>query len=455
MAEQRPEPEAILSQGVYRAIFKLAWPAILENVLFTVVFVVDAIMVAQLGSVALAAVGLSGTINFAFTSVFGSMQVAALSLVARSVGAGNRSSAEAYGRQALLIGFLLGSLLVGLAIFLPSQMLRLMGGEQDVVSVGRWYMMAVMGVSPVRMLFFVGAGILRGSGDTRTPMFVTAIVNTCNIVLNWLLIFGIGPFPRLEVLGAGIATGFAFFLGGILMLFSLRKRMGFPFLSFLTRTDRLTLRDLLKVALPSSMEQILLRIGFLGFVRIVTSLGTIAYAAHIIAFRIESIAFMPGFGISIAAGTLVGQAVGARNMIDAERNFRKTTLVAVLIMSSIAAILFVLARYLVIPFNPEPEVGRLAVVCVMLAALEQPPLAIFFTMTGGLRGAGDTRSPMIIAIVGSFIRIALVYVAVFVLRLGLPGVWLATIPDWSARAIMAYGFFKFGRWKKISFARGV
>jgi putative MATE family efflux protein len=455
MAEPRPEPESLVQEGVYRSIFRLAWPAIVENVLFTVVFVVDAIMVSQLGSVALAAVGLSGSINFAFSSVFGSMQVAALSLVARSVGANDRSSAEAYARQSLLVGFLFGSLLVGLAVLVPAHMLRIMGAAPDVVDVGRWYMMMVMGASPIRMLYFIGAGILRGSGDTRTPMFVTVFVNLSNVILNWLLIFGIGPFPRLEVLGAGIATGISFCLGGIFMLLALKKKMGFPYLSFLSRLDRTTLRDLFKVALPSSCEQILLRIGFLGFIRIVTSLGTVAYAAHIIAFRIESIAFMPGFGISIAAGTLVGQAVGARDLAMAERNFRKTTQVAMLVMSSIALALFLFARYLVAPFNPTPEVGSLSVVCIMLAALEQPPLAVFFTMTGGLRGAGDTRSPMIIAVAGSFLRIVLVYIAAVVLDMGLPGVWLATIPDWSVRAIMAYGFFKFGRWKRISFARGV
>jgi putative MATE family efflux protein len=447
--------DSLVHEGVYRSIFRLAWPAVLENSLFTIVFVVDAIMVAQIGTVALAAVGLSGTLNFAFSAVFGSMQVAALSLVARSVGARDRESTEAYARQALLVGFSLGLLLVLVALFLPGQILRFMGASEEVVGAGKIYLALVMGASPIRMLFFVGAGILRGSGDTRTPMIVTALMNVFNVIFNWLLIFGVGPFPRLEVMGAGIATGAGFCLGGIFMLLALNRRMGFPFLSFLTKTDRLTLKDLFKVAMPSSLEQVLLRIGFLGLIRIVTSLGTVAYAAHIIAFRVESLAFMPGFGISIAAGTLVGQAVGARRFQIAERNFYKTTVVAMLIMGAIALVLFVFARYLVVPFHPEPEVARLAVVCIILAALEQPMLGFFFTMTGGLKGAGDTRSPMIIAIAGSFFRIGMVYLLAIVFGLGLPGVWLATIPDWSLRAILAYGFFRRGRWKRIGTARGV
>jgi len=206
----------------------------------------------------------------------------------------------------------------------------------------------------------------------------------------------------------------------------------------------------LRIAVPNMGERLLMGFGNLAFMKILTILGTVAVAAHMIAIRVEAFSFMVGVGFSVAASALAGQSLGARDPDLAERSIQRTGFIGFLTMSGMAAAFLLFAGPIVRLFNPEPRVADFAALCVMISAFEQPGLAFLMVYTGGLRGAGDTLSAMIIALAGTFIfRIPVVYIFGITLGWGIAGVWIATVCDWTVRAIAAYLFLEHGRWKSL------
>ncbi|HDM89751.1 MAG TPA: MATE family efflux transporter, partial [candidate division WOR-3 bacterium] len=177
---------------------------------------------------------------------------------------------------------------------------------------------------------------------------------------------------------------------------------------------------------------------------------TIALAAHEIAVRIESMSFMLGIGFGTAAATLVGQGLGAELQDIAEKSVWRTAFFSMVVMTVIGMLFVLFPEALVSLFSPSVAVGEMAVLCIMVAAFEQPSIALTMTLTGGMRGAGDTVSPLILSFLGTFaFRIPLVYLFAIVFRLGIFGVWLGTITDWGLRGIISVVLFRRGRWKKI------
>ena len=195
-----------------------------------------------------------------------------------------------------------------------------------------------------------------------------------------------------------------------------------------------------------------MRMGFVFYMRMVSALGTLVLAANQVALRLESVSLTVGFGFTIAATTLVGQAVGRRDTKGAMDNVRATMQFSVLVMSSMAVILILIRKWAVGIFLLEGEAERLALTCVVIGALELPALGFHFTYAGALRGAGDTRSPMLVALVGTFLlRLPLVYLLGIRFGLGLKGIWYGTLLDWIGRAVLIYLIFRRGGWKDKAF----
>ena len=182
----------------------------------------------------------------------------------------------------------------------------------------------------------------------------------------------------------------------------------------------------------------------------VSSLGTVSLAAHQIAVNVESLSYMPGFGLAVAATTLVGQALGAGKENLAEASIRRAMTFALVVMGNMALVFGLFGPQVVRVFGATPEVLTLAGLAVRLAALEQLPIAVQMVISGSLRGAGDTRTPMVVTVVGTLLfRVSAVYLLAIVLDLGLAGVWLGTAVDWTGRAILLYLLFQRGTWKGI------
>jgi putative MATE family efflux protein len=195
---------------------------------------------------------------------------------------------------------------------------------------------------------------------------------------------------------------------------------------------------------------VIYRAGFAFFMRMVSSLGTASLAAHQIAMNVESLSYMPGFGLTVAATTLVGQALGAGKKDLAEAGIRRTMTFALVVMGNMALVFGLFGPQVVRAFGATPEVLALAGLAVRIAALEQLPIAVQMVVSGSLRGAGDTRTPMVVTVVGTLLfRVSAVYLLAIVLDLGLAGVWLGTAVDWTGRAILLYLLFQRGTWKRI------
>ena len=191
--------------------------------------------------------------------------------------------------------------------------------------------------------------------------------------------------------------------------------------------------------------------GFLFFTKIVTILGTVSLAAHQIAVRIESISFMPGFALAVSTATLVGQSLGTKNVDLALLSMKRSCYFALGLMGFFALIFLVFPGQMAMIFKPESRVLSLVVICVMIAAIEQPALAVYMVYAGGLRGAGDTITPMIITIVGTLcLHVPMAYLFGITLGWGLAGVWFGAAIDWIVRAIAIYILYKRGRWRRVT-----
>ena len=434
-------------------IIQLALPAVGENLLNTMVMVVEGMLVGWLRDAdALAAVGLGGFFVFLINSLFMALSIGATALVARAWGARDYERAKDVAGQALLLAFGAALLAVTLVIPLADELFVLMGAEERVVVLGSLYLRLVLSTAFFGFPLLVLSGIMRGSGDTRTPMLITLLMNVWNVTAAYGLIFGPGPLPAWEVQGAGVAAASALMLGGCLALFVVftgRTRIRVE-PGRVLRWDREIMGSVFRLSLPVAAEMVIYRAGFALFMRMVSSLGTASLAAHQIAVNVESLSYMPGFGLAVAATTLAGQSLGAKKGDLAEASIRRTMTFALAVMGSMALVFGLFGPQVVRAFGATPEVLALAGLAVRIAALEQLPVAVQMVVSGSLRGAGDTRTPMVVTVVGTLLfRVSAVYLLAIVLNLGLAGVWLGTAVDWTGRAILLYLLFQRGTWKRI------
>lgn len=443
----------LTEKNLNKNIFKLCIPVAIENVLHMSVFVSDTIMIGRLGTDAIAAVGLAGTLYFIISMIFSSINAGSASIIARHIGAKEKDRAQIVGSQAILMSLIMGVAITPFLIFFARKLLVLMSAEPAIAELGTGYLRIIGGFLVFRLVVLACSGIMRGAGDTKTPMKVTLVINCINILFNWLLIFGIGPFPRLGVSGVAWATALAYTIGSGLLctkLFSGKCMLQIP-IRHVSRIHRESVLRIVRISVPAAIDAFSTQMGFLFFTKIVAVLGTVPLAAHQIAVRIESISFMPGFALAVSTATLVGQSLGAKDANLAFLSMKRSCQFALGLMGFFALIFLVLPEQMAMIFNPEPGVLSLAVACVMVAAIEQPALAVYMVYAGGLRGAGDTMSPMIITIAGTLcLHVPLAYLFGITLQWGLAGVWFGAAIDWIARAIAIYILYKRGRWRSVT-----
>lgn len=449
-----PTPARTFTEAaINKTILRLAGPAVLENLLSMAVFMADTLIVGRLNDAsALAAVGISNSFINIAQQLFMALGVGALALVARAWGEGDVSKAQRFGAQSITLGVVMALLTMAVLMPLAEPFLRYVMRVQDeaVIVQGRAYSQIILATSFLALPAMTMNNIMRATGDTRTPMLITLVVNIVNIGLALVLVYGAGPIPAMRVQGAAIATAIARGLGGVLALVALSRR---------SARVQITLRslwawvwgDVLRIwrlAWPNMVEQAIQRVGFIIFVGMVASLGTAALAAHEIADAVESMAFMPAWGFAIAAASLVGQALGARQPRIAELVVKRTAVLSSAVMLVVVGVFVLFSRPLAGLFSGQPEVVDLAATAVLISALELHGLALYMLFGNVLRGAGDTRSPMIVSLIGVvFFRISAVWILVNGLGLGLAGVWLGTAIDWAGRASVMVVLYRTGRWK--------
>lgn len=432
-------------------MWELSLPAIGENLLQTALLIVDTLMIAQFGSVALAASVSATTILWRAHMTLGGIDRGTVAMVSRYYGERNLENVGATVAQSIYLALAIGTGvgLVGLAF--SRQFFEWMGASPQVVAEGTPFLRVIFLASAARMFFFVGSASLRAAGDTRSPMWITLGMNAVNLLFNYLLIFGHWGLPRLGLLGSGISTTLSIAFSAVALAWVLfQGRTNFRLALHHFRPNFGLMRTLLRIAAPSFIEEGLISIGVLVFFSFIAGMGTDVLAAHGISSRVESVSYMAGVGFAVAAATLVGQSLGMKSLDLARKSFYRSTLFCVLLMSVIAAGLILFATPLLSAFHPTKEVLQIAQLLLVIAAIEQPLLGITMTLGGGLRGAGDTVSPMYVSLAGNIlIRIFLVHWLAFGLKLGIYGVYLGTVIDWLVRSALLFYFYHQGRWARV------
>jgi putative MATE family efflux protein len=435
-----------------RQLMRLAWPSLIENILQTMLLVCDMIFVGQLGADSIAGVGLGSQLTIFLQVLFMGLAVGNTALVARAVGAGDKQAAERVAKQSLTLAIVI-SVGVGAATsFFADDIVRVMGADASVNTIASGFLRIVSLFSVVMGVMFIGGGTLRGSGDTFTPMLVTGFINIINIVLDYSLIFGNLGFPRLGAVGSAIATTTARAIGAAMILYALFKRTKILPLSVRGGWGfhRDVIARILNIGLPSAAEQVVFQVGFLAFAAMAVSLGTADYAAQQIAFTINNLSIMPAFAFGVAATTLVGQNLGAKNPERAERSAYAALKNGTLWMVVMGVAFLIWREQLVRLFTTDPDVWQPSEMCLTFIAFGQPLLAVSVVLSSALRGAGDTRAMLVVTFAGIWImRVGLGYLLGIVLGLGLFGMWIAWFSDFAVRAVLAALRFRTGRWKTL------
>ncbi len=435
-----------------KVIMKLAWPVIAEHSLATITHIVDMMMVGRLGASAVAAVGLTMQPVFFSTALASALGVGTTALVSRFTGSDQNEKAASVLQQSVLLSIIFSLVFAAIFYFSAPYLLTLMGGEAEVIRLGTGYLRVMTPGFVFMVLAFIVTAALRGAGETKTPMKVNILVNILNIFGNYLFIFGNMGFPRLGVNGAALATTLARSVGGIILLgltfsnFSVLKMKLKGFFRF----DFELINRVLKIGIPTAMEESVRRLAQLLFVRVIASLGTTAFAAHQISLNAESISYMPCFGIAVAATTIVGQNLGAKNPKGAEKGTFEAWKIGSMIMGFMGIIFLILPEQLISLYTSDPVIISKAALNLRIIALAQIPMGTHFIFAGALRGAGDTKSVFYSTAISTWLfRLVLGYILVHPLNLGLLGAWTAMVVDWTVRGSYVFYRFKKGKWKLI------
>jgi MATE family multidrug resistance protein len=423
-----------------RRVLGLATPIIGENLLQTAVGAVDTFMVARLGAAAVAGVGMGFEFVFFIISILSAIDIGATVLVSQAIGAGEHERANHFARQAIVWGVIL-AIPVSLGMFFAAPtIIGLFGAAPDVAAAATTYLEVIAATSLAMFLSFVCGAVLRGAGDSRTPLKAAVLANVVNIAVAYTLIFGHFGLPALGLAGSalgaasGRATGAAFMLlvmarGG--KAISLRGRWGW-------RPRIETARQLLTLGVPAALEQVLSAGAFMVLVGVVALIGTEALAAQQITFTALSLAFLPAFGFSIAATALVGQSIGGR----APANARAASLIAlrwaVIWMGSGGVLAFLFSERVMRVFTADAIVIADGSAALRALSVALPFWALWFVSSGSLRGSGDTRTPLLIGASTMWLSVALAWVAVTMLGGGLGMVWFAFVLTTAPASILMW-----------------
>ncbi|HEU4989439.1 MAG TPA: MATE family efflux transporter [Gemmatimonadaceae bacterium] len=433
---------------VGRAIFLLAVPMVLEMVMESVFAVVDVFWVAHLGANAVATVGLTETMmTIVYTLAFG-LSIGATAVVARRIGERQHEAAASAAVQAIGLGVIVSGL-TGLAgAVFARQLLALMGADAGVIHAGTTFTRVMLGGSATAFLLFVINAVFRGAGDAAIAMRVLWLANGINIVLGPLLIFGIGPFPRMGVAGAAIATTIG---RGTGVLFACtRLARGSGHLAVKRRHLALHWHTMVRIARMSAVGTFQVFVGstsWIGLVRILAGFGSVALAGYTIAIRIVIFALLPAFGLSNAAATMVGQSLGARDPQRAERSVWTAARYNLAFLGTLGLLFVSLAPYIVRVFTPDPAIEHVAVLALRTIALGFPLYAFGMVLTQSFNGAGDTWTPTAINI-GVFwaMEIPLAWLLATRTSLGQLGVFGAIPVAYGVLAAASAVAFRRGTW---------
>ncbi len=439
-----------MQKNQYYEISKFILPCIIELMLFSMISVVNLIMVGKIGPEAISAVGLtSQPVNMSL-AVFQSFNIGATALIARYVGSKSYDLAKKVVIQALQISFLIGVVLtIPVYIFSRNIVLLIGANSESVINATIYMKFMALGII-FQVIPLSISSLFRGAGDSKSPMMINIIANIINVILGYLLIFGNMGFPRLGIYGAGLSATIAKIIQTVLalvLLFKTKMEIRLD-VNINLGLDKRILSKIINIGSASAIEQIILRVGFFLYTRTIANLGTIDFAAHQVCLNISGLSTNFGHALGMASTSFTGRLLGS-NKRDILGEYIKKLITIGLIISVLISILFIFKGQSVasIYTNDNAIINKLVPIMIILSLIN-PAQNSVLVLSGALKGAGETRWPLLTSLIGLLvIRIPLVLLFVNYLNFGLYGAWVATLIDkYVSLIILRIGFIK-GKWR--------
>jgi len=438
-------------QPIRKKVLGIALPAIGSNLLRLLVTTVDMIMVGRLGYIQIAAVGTSNILIFLFQAIMMAIANGSMIVVANYFGKKKYEEASEVLSESAWVCIILGIVLGSIGFFFGRDALSLITNSPEVLGEAEGYLSIVMLAMPFMFFGFLCANVFRGAGDTVTPLWVGGISNVLNIILDYLLIFGVHPFPAMGVRGAALGTSISFFVNSLIYLTMLLSKKSTLRIRFSLKATHLS--EVFYIGLPTAVERIGIQGSNFVYTGMIGLFGEIALAAHLIGIRVEALSFMPGFGFYTSSAVLVGQSLGSGNEKLAKRYANESMKMGIVLMGSIGVFMLIFPEILASLFTVELEVIKLCRIYLILMGLSQVATAVDFAVTGALRGSGNTLFPMYATLFSRFlVRLPVAYLLGYTTGLGVTGVWLGMMADMFFKAFVVYAKFRKDGFKKSRYA---
>ena len=437
------------NRKLIKNIFQITLPAVFDLLAQTLIMALDMKMVSSLGPSAISSVGVGTAGMYALIPALIAVATGTTALLSRAYGADNKVDGKKAFAQSFFIAVPLGIILTLIFLLFSEQIINLVGNAKDMnlADAVLYQNMTVIGFP------FLGVSIatfyaFRAMGENKIPMIGNTLALVLKVILNFLLVY----LFKWGIFGAALSTTLTRLFSAIfsiyLVFWSKKNWISLELKDL--KFDYFTSKRILKVGIPAAVEQLGLRIGMLIFEMMVISLGNLSYAAHKIALTAESISFNLGFAFSFAASALVGQELGKGSSQKALKNGYICTIIAMIVMSTFGLLFFIIPQFLVSFFTKDKDVIELATMALKIVSICQPFSGASMVLAGALRGAGDTKSVLLITYLGIFlIRIPITYLFLDVLNLGLAGAWIVMTIDLAIRSSLAFYIFRRGKWKYL------
>ena len=437
------------NRKLIKNIFQITLPAVFDLLAQTLIMALDMKMVSSLGPSAISSVGVGTAGMYALIPALIAVATGTTALLSRAYGADNKLDGKKAFAQSFFIAVPLGIFLTIIFLLFSEQIINLVGNAKDMnlKDAILYQNMTVIGFP------FLGVSIatfyaFRAMGENKIPMIGNTLALVLKVILNFLLVY----LFKWGIFGAALSTTLTRLFSAIfsiyLVFWSKKNWISLELKDL--KFDYFTSKRILKVGIPAAVEQLGLRIGMLIFEMMVISLGNLSYAAHKIALTAESISFNLGFAFSFAASALVGQELGKGSSQKALKNGYICTIIAMIVMSTFGLLFFIIPQFLVSLFTKDKDVIELATMALKIVSICQPFSGASMVLAGALRGAGDTKSVLLITYLGIFlIRIPITYLFLDVLNLGLAGAWIVMTIDLAIRSSLAFYIFRRGKWKYL------
>ena len=430
-------------------VWTLAWPSIITNIFYATSSIVAIKVVGGLGPDAIAAAVTGQRVTFILQAVLTGVLAGSTALIARNWGAKNKEEAGIFFTRTVQLVVFIAFITSALIWQFAEPLVTFFGLKGDALSLSIEYLKSI---APFYIAFGCGLGLitaLRAVGDVKTPMIIGVVMNLFAIFFMLVFVNGWLGFPEYGVRGAAIGNGLSFVIGAILLIvFWIANSLPVKYSSIFT-LDTLRVKEIFRVGLPAALEQVIFQGGITAFLILVALYGTEAYAAYGIGVQILSFSFVIGFGFSIAGATLVGQHLGAGDTDQARRAGWGAMRLSIVSMTFFGILITIFAESLARFMIDNDEVVRLSVIFIWLLGSMQPLMAIEFSLGGALRGAGDTKTPLVITLTCLlFIRVLLALIF-YMLDASVEVIFSTLVADYVVKGFLYVGRFKSDKWMKV------